>query len=93
MRRVMILALVMLLAIPVVAQQAPTWTATDQLRLQNYDLQLRLAQTQLQLIQATMQQAAQEREAFIRAAETRHPGWTVNRSTLAWERIPEQPKR
>ena len=75
-----------------------TLSETVRTKAENLSLKVQLAQTQLALLQKQAQEiqqqgqaAMQDREALLAAEEKAHPGWRVNRDTLAWEQLPPTP--
>ncbi len=69
------------------AVTAPSFTEVQALKLQNYQLQFQNIQSQMTLLQQAARQVGTEREALIAEIEHAHPGWTVNRETLAFEPV------
>ena len=69
------------------AVAAPAFTEVQALKLQNYQLQFQNIQSQMTLLQQAARQVGTEREALIAEIEHAHPGWTINRETLAFEPV------
>ena len=97
-RGVVAMALIVVLGLGLaVAQEkpadTPVLTEVQSLKLQLLDSREQTAQTQLVLIQQALQKVREDRAALLADLEKAHPGWTINRTTMQWERAPVSPAK
>lgn len=66
----------------------PVFTEVQTLKLQLFDQQMQTIQAQRVLLQQAETEVRRNRAELLAAVEKDHPGWTVNRETLKWEKVP-----